>query len=643
MQRPKLIHRHISTALIIILGYALGTSVAGVFEGVLLHLRHLDFHVLTLLFTRAIHGYYLLWFVHSGLFDYRTHLFYYIVTLGDLLYGLHLLRQTKQILNKWNRQYEIRDGFASHGTSRWQTASETREFYHRDNRGFLLGDPKQTEYRPLPQEAFDDPKLGNYSIHPFTSTLNQQYLVFGPPGINKTTGFVLPNIFHHVQQGNSLVVTDPKSELYKLTSTFAREAGYNVIVLDYLFFTYGHRFNLLQYIETEADMAEFASMYLDATQNEGEKKDFWYGKAKELFTALIGFAKVAYGSQASLPHVYEHIADCMDPEYIHGLFKQYNVQGAPYTLLRGVLSAARSENTMAGILATLTEKLQLFTLTNVKNQCSASDFDLATVADKPTIVYVWMSDSQAAYAPLLAAFWTVLFNALYERARKSKDRLPIPLIPIIEEMGNIGKIGGLLTKLTTMRSRRIYPMMIWHNLPQFKLVYGDKQAEAILGACDTKVLLGCGELETAKYFSELLGSTTIQTVSTKGNDNLMIQLNSETQQYTGRKLMMEAELLNKIDVDDVLVFQRGRNPCMLKKVKYQHWKYQICPPDEELALLGQYPSSETFNIASLAEEFLQDGTPDDETTEGEPTEDNNSAVAETAYTGPDVGRFFSRG
>ncbi|QSO50109.1 VirD4-like conjugal transfer protein, CD1115 family [Alicyclobacillus mengziensis] len=517
-----------------------------------------------------------------------------------------------------------RHKYAAYGTSHWQSPKETKAFYHQDNNGFILGDLKKETYKPLPREAFANPKVDSYSVHPFSSDLNQQYLVLGPPGSSKTTGFILPNIFHIASQGMSMVITDPKGELYQLTANELRAKGYRIVVLDYLWFKYGARQNLPSYIRSEEQLAEVANMYLNATRNEGDKADFWESKAQELFTALLGFVKQTKGAKGTFTDVYRLIPYLTDADSTMALFRGNNITGAPMELLRSVLGSAASANTMAGIIGTLSARLQLFSLSNVQAQTGATDYDLSQMTDEKTAVFVWISDSQRTYAPIISAYWTVLFNVLYEKARVSPGgKLAIPVVALIDEMANIGKIADFDIKMTTMRSRRIYPFLIWHSLPQLNLKYGEDYAKTIIASCDTKVLLACGDMTTAEFFSNYLGDTTIETQTRRGARSTAGELQNLSQQYAGRKLLQPNELIT-LNRKYSVVMQSGRPPVLLNKVQYQYWKDPVCEP----ATIDDLPSYEL--AADEDEPILKQVAAANETTEPstelptEPTESNEA-------------------
>ena len=57
-------------------------------------------------------------------------------------------------------------------------------------------------------------KGGSVICLPEDSNLNKHIAVFGATGTMKSRGFIRPYLFQSIKRGESVVVTDPKSELY---------------------------------------------------------------------------------------------------------------------------------------------------------------------------------------------------------------------------------------------------------------------------------------------------------------------------------------------------------------------------------------------------------------------------------------------
>src|SRR5699024_3221829 len=61
----------------------------------------------------------------------------------------------------------------------------------------------------------------DYIIQPTNSRTNRNIMVVGGPGSYKTQGFVITNVLNETE--NSIVVTDPKGEVYENTADFKRK------------------------------------------------------------------------------------------------------------------------------------------------------------------------------------------------------------------------------------------------------------------------------------------------------------------------------------------------------------------------------------------------------------------------------------
>ena len=63
----------------------------------------------------------------------------------------------------------------------------------------------------------------DYIIQPTDSKPNRNIMVVGGPGSYKTQGFVITNVLNETE--NSIVVTDPKGEVYENTADFEKQQG----------------------------------------------------------------------------------------------------------------------------------------------------------------------------------------------------------------------------------------------------------------------------------------------------------------------------------------------------------------------------------------------------------------------------------
>lgn len=526
-----------------------------------------------------------------------------------------------QLLNaaqiKMQSKYEQNDDYGSHGTAKFQTSKEMKKNYGKDKLGLFLGSEKKDAIYSLGMDAMH---------HKVNGDLNMQMTVVGPPGTNKTTGFIFPNIFHLVNEYKNnpnlgempdLIITDPKPEIIYSTYNFLEENNYNIVIYDFIFFKYGDKINILDFIDEgseEEDLMNIADGYvhsIDASTGGGGNDGFWNEQEGQAFAALLGAIKQNY-EKPKVEDVYDlldkfvdSLDGSIDSVKANTYFKN-NVKGSALRLWKNFLLICKSENTAGNILGGLAGKLKLFSIKGVRNLTSESTFNIRQLGakngdfgkDKPTAVFIFMKPESRTYAPIINVIITTLFNQLYSTARFYNGRLMNPVYFFIEEMANIGKLSGIQEKLGTMRGARIYPMMIWQSLSQMKERYKDGW-EDIIAQCDTVVYLGFNDEFTAKYCSNSLGNTTIKTqgVSSKSL-GYGIKDESESNNYTQRKLMFPEELM-AMSRQEMIIKQGGYDPVRLYKVQYKHWieKQRICEKIEQK------------DLPLLKEGFLNDKAP----------------------------------
>jgi len=485
------------------------------------------------------------------------------------LFGLSHLKLQKKYIQK--------DGYGSHGTSRFQTAGEIKKHYFKNNLGWFLGsntaDLKYFIGMP-----------GAY--HPIGGSLNMQALVLGSPGSFKTTSFVIPNIFHipymykNLDEKGDIIITDPKSEIYCLTSKYLAGCGYDVYVLDFINLKHGDSLNPINYISTGKELMEIAEGYIssvaDSTILSYSSDTFWEESEGQLLGALIGFVKKIYpADQQTFGEVLKILTseNVRDPKKAEKLFTDYSIGGTALQLWDNFLLA--EDKVRANVLIGLATKLKLFSIKGIKNITGKTTIDIKKIGAKKNrsiALFILMPDKDRTFSPIINSIVTTILNQLYKTAYEYGNTLYSPTFLILEEMANIGRIPNIQVMLGTMRSRRIYPMLIWQSLPQMKNRYKDCW-EDILSMCDTHLYLGINDDFTAQYCSRFLGNTTIkiQGVGISTGGYLETARQSESQSYSVRSLMLPDEC-KRLSQSRLILNQRSFYPSLLYKVQYRYWE-----------------------------------------------------------------------
>lgn len=199
----------------------------------------------------------------------------------------------------------------TYGTAEWMSRKEAEEEYeigHIDNvRGVILGQytEKGKECICLPEDT-----KGNRNI-----------LILGSPGTGKSFCYVRNAVFQAIVRGESVVVTDPKGELYESTSEKLRQCGYDVFVFNLVNPTRSDAWNCLSEIydpETgdisEIRVTEFADAIMKNT-TDGPDDPFWGGGESNLLKAIIMFC--AWRRETDLKSLFEQEGKALHAKIKH--------------------------------------------------------------------------------------------------------------------------------------------------------------------------------------------------------------------------------------------------------------------------------------------------------------------------------------
>lgn len=472
-----------------------------------------------------------------------------------------------QVKEKGN--YERRAEYGSHGTADWMNEREVKKIYYKSQKGVTLGSTKANEHYQLKDK---------YARLPINTDLNQNIFVLGTSGSRKTSSFVLPHVYDYVSLGESFVITDPKGEVCNTTYTYLKDNDYNVVILDMFEFSKGQRWNFLSNIHDELDLLKYAHNFITGSNlaaRDGEKGSYnsdpiWNTSEEELFAALVGFVKQVYPEEKqTMEYVIKTYQQVCDEYVAENLFKVNNITGLPADLYQSFLASV--DKTRASILKGLGSKFRIFSVDKVKKFVSENQVNLEKIGQEKTAVFLIIPPEDKTFAGLVTIFWQQVIQVLYRIARKSPgQKLPVPVRLMFEEMANIGAIKDFVNILTTCRGHEIKPTLVYQDIGQIKLQYGQAW-ESIIANCHTWVILGTNDNTTQRYISEKLGKTTIRVqqvnASKKGSSLLEKSSVGQSDSYQGRQLMTPDEV-GRIPNNQVLVMQTTRDPVILYKVGY---------------------------------------------------------------------------
>jgi len=128
--------------------------------------------------------------------------------------------------------------------------------------------------------------------------------------------------------------------------------------------------------------------------------------------------------------------------------------------------------------------------------------------------------SPSAEGDRFAPYFTALVSAIVHEAESRAAALGEPLTPrlllALDEAGNVFRYPRLPHLLTTARGNGIQLLLIYHDMAQVEHLYGGREvARTVVSNAKLRMLLpGVGDLDTLRYWSELMGQTRTQTHGT---------------------------------------------------------------------------------------------------------------------------------
>ena len=343
-------------------------------------------------------------------------------------------------------------------------------------------------------------------------------LVVGATGSGKTQIVSFPMIKLLAKAGESMIMTDPKGELYEKTAEMLKEKGYNIIVLNFRDPQKGNAWNPMNlpyklYQEGNMDKSvelldDLALNILYDEKNSGDP--FWEKSGADYFSGLaLGLFEDAEEDQINLnsmnlmSNLGEERFGGPNNNYIKEYFNMKDPSRPAYVNASGTVYAP--EETKGGVLSTFKQKVKLFSSRdNLSEMLSYSDFDMKDIGRKKTAVFMIVQDEKKTLHPLATIFIKQCYETLIDVAQESGGHLPYRTNFILDEFANMPPLKDVTTMVTAARSRHIRFTFIIQNYAQLTQVYGKENAETIKGNCNILYLIS-NELQALEEISKMCG------------------------------------------------------------------------------------------------------------------------------------------
>lgn len=350
-------------------------------------------------------------------------------------------------------------------------------------------------------------------------------LIIGSTGSGKTQNIIFPMIEILAKHGESMIITDPKGELYEKKSNMLRSKGYNIVVLNFRDPGRGNAwnpmtlpYNLYKSGNRDKAMELLDDLALNILYDEGNKNadPFWEKTSADYFSGLsLGLFDDAKSTEINLNSI--SLMTTVGEEklggssYIKEYFNLKDPSSSAYINASSTILAP--SDTKMSILAVFKQKIKLFaSRENLSEMLSYSDFDIADIGKRKTAVFIIVQDEKKTYHSLVTIFIKQVYETLIDVAQSSPhNKLPIRTNFLLDEFANMPPLKDVTTMITAARSRAMRFTMIIQNYAQLNEVYGEQNAETIKGNCGNTVYLISTELKALKEISEMCGEVKVKT------------------------------------------------------------------------------------------------------------------------------------
>ena len=487
-------------------------------------------------------------------------------------------------------------------------------------------------------------------------------LIIGTTGSGKTTTFISPTIqiLANTKSKPSMLISDPKGELYALHAKSLLKRGYDVKILDLRNPYCSIRWNPL---EKPFEMYQ-EMLSLDNKVSVNEEEGYYIFENKIYYDKDELNAVIQVKKQELFDEVYEDLNDICsvlcpvknksepiwesgaknfilaitlamledsenpnnemtkekfnffnimkiatntqnDCEDLMEYFKHRSPISKSVSLSKQVLDA--SDKTRGSYLSTIFDKLSMFSDMSICSLTSANEIDFAEISTKPTALFLQIPDEKETRHTLAAMVILQAYKALVAKANTYPDlSLPRSVYFLLDEFGNLPQVHKLEQMITVGRSRKIWLALVVQSYAQLAKVYDEKSADIIKSNCNIQIFIGTTDQKTIEEFSKKCGNYSIiqKNVSfSSSNDGVGSSVSVKE-----RPLIYPTELAqlnNNQNMGNAIVSIFGYSPIRSKFVPSFKSKYFVLEKTNQLLSAGKYFNEEKvfYDMLKRNEQF----------------------------------------
>lgn len=390
--------------------------------------------------------------------------------------------------------------------------------------------------------------------------------------LGKTTSYVIPSIISFAKQKikKSLIISDPKGEIYRNTAETLRSEGYRVVLLNFRDYLHTECWNMLtpifrkyrkvfevvnevevvstekgprnsfkgkiyeDQLELDEEIDRFMSLLLDDVGNDidilatmivdtkSERDPYWEDAARDLFKAFI-WAMLEDSdpekcdnpitedtfSMSTILSIVATFKDGGEAYYNdNGYFTNRGINSRAYALAKNTL-IENARQTRKCVLGAFMTKMTVFNEVAMRLITSCNSFEISELANGPIAIFIDYRDELKVHYQVISLFIQDAYRFLIETANdKPNGKLEVPVYFILDEFGNFPALKDFETTISACAGRNIFFILIIQSYAQLNNVYGEAVAEIIRDNLNVHIFFGSNNPKTIEAFSNECGLKT---------------------------------------------------------------------------------------------------------------------------------------
>lgn len=423
----------------------------------------------------------------------------------------------------------------------------------------------------------------------------QNVCVIARVGAGKTSRYIIPNVLDKAKANCSIIVNDPKGEVFEETSGYMQARGYRVLVIDPENLERSSCFNPLLEAKTDIELEQVAEILVKAGSGHSEKDTFWDNAAIRLVAVLLkllqraGYQDPSWFTLGNLYHLLQNFGvdgGPLDDFVVKWAYDPLNPQDSSlWEEWQGATTG--SPNAVQSIAMTALTALKAFTNQNLVELTAESSFELESIRQQKTICYFIIPAQHAEYF----GFWTsIFFRSVFNACmRRMPERHDLPVYVLYDEFGH-SNIPSFVSVANTIRGYRVSLSIVLQSIAQLPARYGKDYALSIMGGFNTFLTYSGADQTTAEFFQAIGGKVVEE------GKNRPEHIISQRREYN----LLNADAVRRISNTQAVMVSTNKNPAVLETLPYfAHRRYARIPKRFGAAHLGSRQASRNISKVPL--------------------------------------------